>query len=367
MFDEVNLVGAAEAKVTGSSVEPYRALVEKWVEQEVQSKTIYQALQRNHQFTGSYSAVYRFCCSIKPTLIKATSPMSFAPAEAAQVDFGSGPMLMDPMTGNPIKTWYFLMTLCWRPHQYATLVLNQNVDTWLACHQHAFESFGGVVGRVIIDNAKCAITKACARDPQVQSSYAECAEGYGFKIDACAPRDPQKKGRVESGIKYLKRNFQPLRELRELGDANRQLQRWVLHEAGNRIHGSTQEKPLTRFALEKHLLQPLPLRPPEPGVWAKVKVHRDAHAQFNKCLYSVPYKLLGQTLWLKAVPATVRIFRDHELIALHPGQLQPGQRSTIDDHMPPEAIAWKIRSSIWCLNQSEQVGPACHQLIRQLS
>ena len=108
------------------------------------------------------------------------------------------------------------------------------------------------------------------------------------------------------------------------------------------------------------------MRPPEPGVWAKVKVHRDAHVQFNKCLYSVPYKLLGQTLWLKAVPATVRIFRDHELIALHPGQLQPGQRSTIDDHMPPEAIAWKIRSSIWCLNQSEQVGPACHQLIRQL-
>jgi len=84
--------------------------------------------------------------------------MSFAPAEAAQVDFGSGPMLVVPMTGNSIKTWFFLMTLCWSRQQYAELVLNQNEDTWLACHQHAFESFGGVVGRVIIDNAKCAIT-----------------------------------------------------------------------------------------------------------------------------------------------------------------------------------------------------------------
>ncbi len=98
-------------------------------------------------------------------------------------------------------------------------------------------------GRIIIDNAKCAITRACIYDPQVQRAYAQCAEGYGFKIDACPPRQPQKKGRVESGIKYLKHSFTPLREFRNLQDANRQLQDWILHVAGNRIHGSTQENP----------------------------------------------------------------------------------------------------------------------------
>jgi len=56
---------------------------------------------------------------------------------------------------------------------------------------------------VIIDNAKCAIIKACRFDPQVQRSYAECAEGYDFKIDPCPPHDPQKKGIVESGVKYV--------------------------------------------------------------------------------------------------------------------------------------------------------------------
>lgn len=68
---------------------------------------------------------------------------------------------------------------------------DQKVDTWLSCHRHAFAWFGGVPSKVTIDNAKCAITKACARDPEVQRAYAECAEGYGFKIDPCPPRDPQ--------------------------------------------------------------------------------------------------------------------------------------------------------------------------------
>ena len=54
---------------------------------------------------------------------------------------------------------------------------------------------------VIIHNAKCAIVRACGHDPLVQRAYAECAEGYGFKVDACPPHDQQKKGIVESGVK----------------------------------------------------------------------------------------------------------------------------------------------------------------------
>ncbi len=90
------------------------------------------------------------------------------------------------------------MTLCWSRHQYAEFVRDQTVATWLGCHRRAFESFSGVPSRVIIDNAKCAITKACVYEPDVQRAYAECAEGYAFKIDPCPPRDPQKKGIVEA-------------------------------------------------------------------------------------------------------------------------------------------------------------------------
>lgn len=349
-----------------SSVEPYRERVSEWVKQGIQAKAIHQALVRRHGYRGSYSSVYRFVCSLKPHLPKATMHLEFAPGEAAQIDFGTGPQLVDTRTGEIIKTHFFLMTLCWSRHQYAEIVLDQKVPTWLECHRHAFEWFGGVPGKLIIDNAKCAITRACRHDPVVQRAYAECAEGYGFKIDALPPREPQMKGRVESGIKYLKKNFMALREFRDLADANRQLQTWILEEAGNRRHGSTLEKPLGRFAIEQPLLAPLPSVAPQLAEWAKVKVHRDTHVQFDKCLYSVPFKLIGQSLWLKATAVTVRIYHEHELVAVHTRLQRPGSRATLDDHLPPEAIAWKMRDPQWCLKQSEKVGAACHQLVQQL-
>jgi transposase len=349
-----------------SSVEPYQTLVLSWAQQGIQCKTIHQTLVRLHGFEGSYSAVHRFVSSLELKSPKATMRLDFAPGEAAQIDFGSGPELVDTRSGEIIKTHFFLMTLCWRRHQYAEIVLDQKVATWLECHGHAFEWLGGILGKFIIDNAKCAISGACRHDPVVQRAYSGCAEGYGFRIDALPPREPQMKGRVESGIKYLKRSFMPLREFRDLTDANRQQQDWILGEAGNRLHGTTHEQSLARFAIEQPLLNPLPAVPPELAEWAQVKVHRDCHVQFEKCLYSVPFKLIGQALWLKATAVTVRLYRDHELIAVHTRLHRPGSRSTLDDHLPPEAIAWKMRDPQWCLRQAEHIGAHGHQLIRLL-
>jgi len=347
-----------------SRVEPFRELVTAWAAQGVQSTTIYQALVRNHRYTGSYSSVYRFVCTLRqPMWAKPTVKLDFTPGEAAQVDFGTGPTLVDTRDGKPIKSWFFLMTLAFSRHQYAEVVLNQKIATWLECHRHAFEFFGGVVSRVIIDNAKCAITKACYHDPVVQRAYAEYAEGYGFKIDALPPREPQMKGRVESGIKYLKRGFMPIRQFIDRHDANRQLRRWILQEAGNRQHGTTGQKPLTLFAIEQPFLTALPSCPPELAVWAKVKVHRDAHVQFEKCLYSVPYGLIGQNLWLKATPHTIRIYQDNQLATVHARLFIPNTRRTIDDHLPPNALAYKMRGPAWCQDQAARIGTACQRLV----
>lgn len=103
--------------------------------------------------------------------------LTFSPGEAAQVDFGAGPQMVDPATGEIRRTWAFVMTLCFSRHQYVEFVWDQSVRTWLGCHRRAFEWFGAVPARLIIDNAKCAITRACMHDPQVQRAYAECAEG----------------------------------------------------------------------------------------------------------------------------------------------------------------------------------------------
>ena len=349
-----------------SSVLPYQKQIEEWHQQGIQGSVIYATLQRQHGFKGAYDSVQRFIKKIKDKSPTVSMILDFKPGECAQVDFGAGPPLINELTGEVIKTWIFVMVLAWSRHQYAEIVLNQNVETWLGCHRRAFEWFNGVPKKIIIDNPKCAITKACYHDPIVQRAYAECAEGHGFIISPCAPRDPKKKGRVEAGVKYVKKNFVPLREFRDLIDGNNQLQSWILETAGNRIHGTTREKPLTLFETEKLFLKSLPDQRPECAVWEKVTVHGDCHVMFLKCRYSAPYKLVKQLLWLRATETTVRIFQDHTLVAVHPRLFKAGTKHTIDEHLPPNAIAYCMKDSQWCLENANKIGMYCEQVIQKL-
>jgi len=184
---------------TTSAVEPYREEVLGLWERGIQGTTIHDYLVRRHRFGASYSSVRRFLQAHGERHPQASMMLDFEPGEAAQVDFGRGPIVDDPELGR-VATWVFVMTLAWSRHTYAELVVDQTVATWLACHRRAFELFGGVPARVVIDNAKCAITRASTTDPEVQRAYGELAEGYGFRIDPCPPRDPRKKGRVEAGV-----------------------------------------------------------------------------------------------------------------------------------------------------------------------
>jgi transposase len=362
-----HLQGRKVDKLQPSLVDPYSDEVTKWWKEGIQGTTIHATLVRKYNFKGSYSSVRRFLGRLRADHPEVTTILDFDPGDAAQVDFGKGPTIIDVYTGEIIPTWFFVMTLAFSRHQYAEFVIDQKVGTWLGCHRRALEFFGGVPKHLIIDNAKCAIIKACFHDPAVQRSYAEYAEGYGFLISPCPPRDPKKKGRVESGVKYLKRSFLPLREFRTLADANRQLNQWILGEAGNRIHGTTRQRPLSMFAeTERHLLQPLPDKPPECAQWAQAKLHGDCHVRFANCLYSAPFRLSGKTLWLKATDTAMRIFYNYQLVACHPRLNQPGARSTVDDHLPPNALAYKMRDPQWCLKKARAVGPACTQLIETL-
>jgi transposase len=350
-----------------SLTQPYEEKIKQWVEDGIQATTIYETLVTQFGFAGSYSSVRRKVRKIRAKSPKATCMLDFSPGDAVQVDFGKGPTITDVFTGEIHKTWFFVMTLCFSRHMYAEIVTDQKVETWLGCHRRAFEFFNGVPARVIIDNPKCAITRACYRDPEVQRSYGDLAEGYGFLISPCPVRDPQKKGRVESGVKYIKNNFMPLRQFRTLTDANEQLTSWILQTAGNRIHGTTRQKPLTMFAqTEKHFLKALPEVPVQMATWTRVKLHGNCHVQFEKAYYSAPFQLVHQELWLKATDTTVKLYHDIKLVATHPRLKRPGERSTVDEHMPPEAIAYKMQDPQWCLKQAKDIGPDCHRFIRRL-
>lgn len=354
------------AASTISSVEPLREVVQRWFDAGVQGRAIHAALRREHGYGGSYSSVMRMLGHMRAARTpEVTVRLSFAPGEAAQVDFGAGPLLVHP-DGQERRTWAFVMTLAHSRHQYVEFVWDQTVATWLGCHRRALEWFAGVPRRIIVDNAKCAIIKACGHDPLVQRAYAECAEGYGFRIDACPPHDPQKKGIVESGVKYLKANFLATRQFRDLADLNAQARAWVMNEAGRRKHGTTHQQPLALFELERPLMQPLPEVAPDLGSWHRVSVHRDCHVQFDRGLYSVPYTLVGKALWLRATDGAVSLFEDYRHVHTHARVQRPGERRTLADHMPPQAQAFFAHDRHWCMQQAGQVGPRCKDLIQAL-
>jgi hypothetical protein len=145
-----------------------------------------------------------------------------------------------------------------------------------------------------------------------------------------------------------------------------------METAGNRNHGTTREKPLTLFAeSEKHLLKPLPDLPVELAAWSQVKLHGREHAaagcsvQFEKAYYSAPFTLTHRSLWLKATDNTVKLYHDLKLVAFHPRLLRPGARSTVDEHMPPEAIAYKLQDPQWCLDKWGQIYLLIRRSLRQ--
>ncbi|RDG29608.1 IS21 family transposase, partial [Oceanispirochaeta sp. M1] len=184
---------------------------------------LFQVLQDEKGFAGSYSSLMRYVSKNNIFKDRPVFRIESKPGELAQVDFGSIGKIYDELSEKEIKAYVFVMVLGYSRDAYYEIVRSQNIQTWCECHVHAFEHFGGVVKIIIPDNLKSAIIKAAYCDPLPNRSFADCANHYGFQIDPCLPGVPEHKGKVESGVKYVKNNFIPLRKFRNFSDANRQL------------------------------------------------------------------------------------------------------------------------------------------------
>lgn len=350
-----------------SLVEPFRERVKALHDHAVEGPAIWQLLVDEHDFAGSYSSVKRFLRRLAPPEARATLRLEVEPGEEAQVDFGSAGQFLDPESSRVRRAWVFVMTLSCSRHQYAELVFDQMVDTWLRLHRVAFEFFGGVPRRVVLDNLKAAIVRAALYDPEVQRSYREFAEHYGFLIAPCRPRTPEHKGKVEQGgVHYVKRNALAGRAFRDVHEANRHLLRWCVEIAGRRLHGTTKRIPLEVFAQVEHAaLRPLPPTRWELAEWKKAKLHPDCHVVFAGAYYSAPHRLIGQSLWVRATAWKVELFHEYTLVATH-RRARPGQRRTLTDHLPPDKVHFLLQTPTWCREHAIEIGPACAAFIDAL-
>ena len=350
-----------------SSVEPYRETVEKLRDRDVEIAAIHQRLEECG-FEGSYMAVWRFVRKLEPHIPEATVRVEVEPGTEAQVDFGSAGKMRDE-EGELRKAWAFVMTLSHSRHQFVHFVQDQTVHTWLDCHRRAFEFFGGVPERVVIDNLKAGITRACINDPQVQQSYRECAEHYGFLVSPNRPSTPRHKGKVEKGgVHYVKRNFLAGRDEMSFREANRAGRTWCQTTAGQRVHGTTKKQPLVVFEeVEKAALQPLPETPFDPGTWKVLKLHRDCHLRFEGSYYSAPFEYISQQLRVRGGSRHVQVFTgEYELIATHDRSREPGTFCTHDDHLPPDLVRGLRLNRDGCRAQAEAIGPATQEIVAAL-
>ena len=117
--------------------------------------------------------------------------------------------------------------------------------------------------------------------------------------------------------------------------------------------------------VERAALQPLPETPYDLGVWKRVKLHPDCHVVVDGAYYSAPHRLIGQRLWARTNGRDVHIFHDYERIASHRWG-RPGTRRTIDDHYPPDKVAFLMATPVYCRRRAEEIGPATTELVARL-
>lgn len=349
-----------------STLEPYRAVISQLRKEGVEMTAILQRL-RERGYAGSYSSVRRFVKGLTTVQPEVFVRVECKPGEEGQADFGDAGWLLDPTSGQARRAWAFVMTLAWSRHQYVEFVFDQKLATWLLLHRHAFEFFGGVPERIVVDNLKAAIVHACFDDPLVQQAYRECAEHYGFLIAPCRPATPQHKGKVEQGgVHYVKRNFLAGREPALLTQANQDVRTWCNTTAGLRIHGTTREQPLVRFRqTEQGQLYPLPATPYDLAIWKEATVGRDGYVTFDNAYYSVPCRVpRGAKLRIRGGAQFVTIYtQQHELVATHDRAQRAGERVTHLAHLPANKVPGLLVSRESCRTTATTIGPATSQVV----
>ena len=327
------------------------------------------------EFTGTLSAVKRIwrqwkkARGIRPEDV--AIPVETEPGEVAQVDFGYVGFLVDPKTHQRRRAWVFTMVLGFSRHMFAKIVFDQRSETWVQLHVEAFAELGGVIRTIVPDNLKAAVIRAAfgveRDDSGLNRTYIELARYYGFSIDPAPPRAPKKKGKVESGVRYVKNNFFKPRALEDAHQAQIELRRWCREIAGQRDHGTTHRKPLEVFEQEEQgALEPLPARPYVPVTWKRATLHQNAHLVFDRREYSAPWPLIGAQLWVRATPDTVCIHDADDLRVATHDRRETGPRSTIESHLPEYRRDLRHRSHAHWLSRARVMGELVEGFIAEV-
>jgi transposase len=319
------------------------------------AQRIFQDLVYDKVFEGSYESVKRYVRKIEQVELVPFRRMEVLPGTECQVDYGQGAWVVGA-DGKRRKTHLFRVALSYSRKGYSEVSFTQETECFLRALENAFRHFGGVPETVVIDNLKAGVIKPCVYDPELNPKLRDFARHYGTCILPARVRTPEHKGKVERQVGYAQDNALKGRKFGSLAEQNAHLRHWEINLADTRIHGTLRRQVQQMFEEEKPHLKPLP-----PDLFPAFRegrrmVHHDGHVDVARAYYSVPPEYTRRQVWVRYDGRLVEIFNDAmERICVH-SQKEPGQRSTLRQHIPPQKISNPELGCEWMLKKAYVIG-----------
>ena len=339
---------------TASACEPYRETIELGLSRGRNAMAIWQDLVDTCSFAGGYQSVRRFVRKIRPNSSpEARVVIETAVGEECQVDYGEGPMVRDPATGKYRRTRLFVMTLGYSRKSIRLLVFHSSSRVWAELHEKAFRRLTGVTRVVVLDNLREGVLSPDVYDPTLNPLYRDVLRHYGAVALPCRIADPDRKGKVESGVGHAQKT--PLKGLRfeTLEQAQTYLDHWEERWADTRIHGTTKRQVAVMFAEERPALLPLPIEPFRYYQYGERTVHLDGCVEVEAAYYGAPPGWIGRRVPVQWDECHVRLLHPQtgELLREHLRQARGKHR--IQDQDRPKKTPW---GTITLLNRADKAG-----------
>jgi transposase len=307
------------------------------------ARILWQELRGQRGYAGSYETVRN---AVRPLRVEAAAAhltqrrFETEPGEQAQADWGQARVRFD---AGAAEVHIFVLTLGYSRRCWAEGYEHERMESLLAAHEHGFAHFGGATGEILYDRMRTVILGEGDGRKRWNPTFREFAAHWGFEPRVCRPYRAQTKGKVESGVKYVKRNFLPGRRFRDLADFNEQLTAWLAEVADVRMHGTTHEPPIERFKRESAALTPLAGRASFLQAQRRARVVADDWlVSIDANRYSVPWRLIGQTVEVVRVGERWQISHRGQVVAEHP-VLAGRHQLVVDPAHGPGAAARNTR------------------------
>lgn len=318
-----------------SKLDPFKTDIVRMLEKHrYTAEQIFRRIKENG-YNGGVTIVEDYVRKVRPPKTKAFLKLVFEPGECAQVDWGSFGSVRVGSTQRRLS--FFVMVLCHSRMMYLEFTVLQTMEHFLGCHQNAFQYFGAVPQKIMVDNLKSAVLKRMVGEsPIFNPKYLDFADHYGFKIVACNVGKGNEKGRVENGVGYVKKSLLNGLDIPDFNIMEQTSRHWLETVANIRTHGETGLRPIDMFREEKTCLSPLPVHLYDSAVIRQMRASKQFRITVDTNHYSVPAQLAGVRLTVKMYPDRLCFYHENNLVARHVRSYDRRQDFEHPDH--PKAL-----------------------------